>query len=80
MNAIPVSALYEGGNTPTPTLLPPIFDIPFSHSPALKENSPMKDSYYGSLSELPELSQSSIEPLTLINMSRTWAILEWWHL
>jgi len=30
----------------------------------------MTDSYYASLSELPELSQSSIEPLRLINMNR----------
>ncbi|KEH20443.1 tubby-like F-box protein 5 [Medicago truncatula] len=72
MNSIPTSALYEGGNTPTPTSLPPIFDIPFSCSPALKEKSPMKGSYHGSLSELPELSQSSIEPLTLINISRSY--------
>jgi hypothetical protein len=72
MNSIPISAIQEGGNAPTPTSLPQIFSEPFPFSPALKEKSPMPDSYSGSLSELPELSQGSADPLILKNKSPRW--------
>nr|KYP66777.1 Tubby-like F-box protein 2 [Cajanus cajan] len=36
MNSIPVSAIQEGGNAPTPTSFPQIIDEPFSPSPTLK--------------------------------------------
>jgi hypothetical protein len=72
MNSIPISAIQEGGNAPTPTSLPQIFSEPFPVSPALKEKSPMPDSYSGSLSELPELSQGSTDPLILKNKSPRW--------
>ncbi|CAL5197577.1 unnamed protein product [Lathyrus oleraceus] len=72
MNSIPISAIEEGGNAPTPTALPQIFGEPFSPSPALKEKSPMSDFYSGSLSELPGLTEGSIEPLVLKNKSPRW--------
>ena len=72
MNSIPISAIQEGGNAPTPTALPQISSEPFSPSPALKEKSPMTDSYSGNLSELPGLSQGSFEPLILKNKSPRW--------
>jgi len=72
MNSIPISAIQEGGNAPTPTSLPQIFSEPFPPSPALKEKSPMTDSYSGCLSELPELSQGSMDSLVLKNKSPRW--------
>jgi hypothetical protein len=73
MNSIPVSAIQEGGNAPTPTSLPQIFDEPFSPSQVLKGKSPMTDSYSTSrLSEQPGLSQGSFEPLILKNKAARW--------
>lgn len=72
MNSIPISAIQEGGIAPTPTSLPQIFSEPFPPSPALKEKSPMTDSYSGCLSELPEPSQGSMDSLVLKNKSPRW--------
>ncbi|MCH96661.1 tubby-like F-box protein 5-like, partial [Trifolium medium] len=63
MNSIPVSAIQEGGNAPTPASLPQIFDEPF----------PMTDSYSTSrLSEQPGLNQGAVEPLILKNKAARW--------
>ncbi|CAJ2635582.1 tubby-like F-box protein 5-like [Trifolium pratense] len=63
MNSIPVSAIQEGGNAPTPKSLPRIFYEPF----------PMTDSYSTSdLSEQPGLSQGAVEPLILKNKPARW--------
>ncbi|XP_057421981.1 tubby-like F-box protein 5 [Lotus japonicus] len=72
MNSIPISAIQEGGNAPTSTSFPQILDEPFSPSPALKGKRPAADSNSGSLSELPALSQDSVEPLVLKNKAPRW--------
>ncbi|RDX85434.1 Tubby-like F-box protein 2 [Mucuna pruriens] len=72
MNSIPVSAIQEGGNAPTPTSFPQIFDEPFSQSPAIKEKVPITDSNPASLSEIPETSQGSNECLVLKNKAPRW--------
>jgi len=65
MNSNIVTTIQEGGNATSPTLLPKIFDEPFSPSPAPKGKSPMTNSYSASPSELLGLSQGSIQPLLL---------------
>ncbi|KAH1260332.1 Tubby-like F-box protein 2 [Glycine max] len=72
MNSIPVSAIQEGGNAPTPTSFPQIFDEPFSPSPALKEKAQVTDLNSASLSEPPVLSQGSTEQLALKNKAPRW--------
>ncbi|TKY55832.1 Tubby F-box protein 2 [Spatholobus suberectus] len=72
MNSIPVSAIQEGGNAPTPTSFPQIFDEPFSLSPTLKEKAAITDLNSASLSEPPMLSQDSIERLLLKNKAPRW--------
>ncbi|XP_020217643.1 tubby-like F-box protein 2 [Cajanus cajan] len=72
MNSIPVSAIQEGGNAPTPTSFPQIIDEPFSPSPTLKGKSPIGDLNIASLPELPVQSQGSAEPLVLKNKAPRW--------
>ncbi|KAJ1393373.1 Tubby-like, C-terminal [Sesbania bispinosa] len=72
MNSIPVSAIQEGGNAPTSTSSPQIFDEPFSPSPALKGKGPTTDLNSASPPELPVLSQGSVEPLVLKNKAPRW--------
>ena len=72
MNSIPVSAIQEGGNAPTPTSFPQIFDEPFSPSPAAKEKVPVPDLDSSSLSEPPISSQGSTEQLALKNKAPRW--------
>ncbi|RDX78818.1 Tubby-like F-box protein 5, partial [Mucuna pruriens] len=69
MNSIPVSAVQEGGNAPTPTSFPQIIDEPFSSSPSLKGKSPIRDLNNESL---PELPVGSAEPLVLKNKAPRW--------
>lgn len=72
MNSIPVSAIQEGGNAPTPASYPQIFDEHFSPSPALKEKVPVTDLNSASLSEPPVSSQCSAEQLALKNRAPRW--------
>lgn len=72
MNSIPVSAIQEGGNAPTPTSFPQIFDEPFSPSPAAKEKVPVPDLNSASLSEPLISSQVSTEQLELKNKAPRW--------
>ncbi|KAK7360035.1 hypothetical protein VNO77_02007 [Canavalia gladiata] len=72
MNTIPVSAIQEGGNAPTPTSFPQIFDEPFSPSPALKGKGSITDLNSPSFSELPVSNQGSVESLVLKNKSPRW--------
>ncbi|XP_061356129.1 tubby-like F-box protein 5 isoform X2 [Gastrolobium bilobum] len=72
MNSVPVSAIQEGGNAPTPTSFPQIFDEPLSPSPALKGKGPITDLNSASLSELPVSSQGSVEHLVLKNKAPRW--------
>ncbi|XP_020229544.1 tubby-like F-box protein 2 [Cajanus cajan] len=72
MNSIPVSAIQEGGNAPTPTSFPQLFDEPFFPSPAIKKKVPITDLSSASYSEQPVLNQGSIEPLALKNKAPRW--------
>ncbi|QCD81762.1 hypothetical protein DEO72_LG2g2092 [Vigna unguiculata] len=72
MNSIPVSAIQEGGNAPTPTSFPQIFDEPFSPSPAAKEKVPVPDLNSASLSEPLISTQVSTEQLELKNKAPRW--------
>ncbi|XP_027360391.1 tubby-like F-box protein 5 [Abrus precatorius] len=72
MNSIPVSAIQEGGNAPTPSSFPQIIDEQFSPSPALKGKGPIRDLSNANLPELPAPSQGSAEPLVLKNKAPRW--------
>ncbi|XP_024628855.1 tubby-like F-box protein 2 [Medicago truncatula] len=50
----------------------PLFDETLSSSPALKGKRPTKDSYFASLSKLPELSRGSFETFILKNKALRW--------
>ncbi|CAL0311494.1 unnamed protein product [Lupinus luteus] len=72
MNSIPVSAIQEGGNAPTPTSLPQVIDEHFSSSPALKGKGSVTDLNSASPTELPVQNQGSVEPLVLKNKAPRW--------
>ncbi|XP_061342293.1 tubby-like F-box protein 5 [Gastrolobium bilobum] len=72
MNSIPISAIQEGGNAPTPTSFPPIIDEHFSSSSALKGKGPIRDLNNARVQDLPVQCQGSVEPLILKNKSPRW--------
>ncbi|KAI4327613.1 hypothetical protein L6164_020052 [Bauhinia variegata] len=71
MNSIPVSAIQEGGNAPTPTSFPRI-DEQSSLLPALQGKDPLLDFSPANLSEPPVSNQVSVEPLMLKNKAPRW--------
>ena len=72
MSSIPVSAIQEGGTTPTPTSFPHIFDEQCSPSPSLKGKGPITGLSASGLYGPPPLSQGSVEPLMLKNKAPRW--------
>ncbi|CAJ1942535.1 unnamed protein product [Sphenostylis stenocarpa] len=72
MNSIPVSAIQEGGNAPTPTSFSQIYDEPFSPSPVVKEKVPVPHLDPSSLLEPPVSDQGSTEQLVLKNKAPRW--------
>ncbi|CAL0331874.1 unnamed protein product [Lupinus luteus] len=72
MNSIPVLAIQEGGNAPTPTSFPQAIDEHFSPSSIPKGKGPVTDLNSASLTELPVQNQGSVEPLVLKNKVPRW--------
>lgn len=74
MNSIPVSAVQEGGNAPTPTSFPQITDEHFcsASAPEPKGKDPIGDLSNSTLAELPVQSQGPFESLVLKNKSPRW--------
>ncbi|KAJ1415326.1 Tubby-like, C-terminal [Sesbania bispinosa] len=72
MNSIPISAIQEGGNAPTPTSFPETIVEHFSPSPAVKGKDPIGDLNNATLQELPVQSQGPFEPLVLKNKAPRW--------
>ncbi|KAI9113620.1 hypothetical protein K1719_015547 [Acacia pycnantha] len=67
LNSIPMSAIQEGGNAPTPTTLPQ-----FSSSPAPKGKDSTTDLNSANLLDPLALSQGVVEPLVLKNKAPRW--------
>jgi len=74
MNSIPVSAVQEGGNAPTPTSFPQITDEHFCSvsAPEQKGKDPIGDLSNSTLAEMPVQSQGPFESLVLKNKSPRW--------
>ncbi|KAE9606689.1 putative transcription factor TUBBY family [Lupinus albus] len=72
MNSIPMLAIQEGGNAPTPTYFPQVINAHFSPSSARKGKGPVSDLTSASLTELPVQNQGSVEPLVLKNKAPRW--------
>ena len=74
MNSIPVSAVQEGGNAPTPTSFPQITDDHFCPvpAPASKVKGPIGVLSNSTLPDMPVQSQGPVEPLVLKNKSPRW--------
>ncbi|XP_028760369.1 tubby-like F-box protein 2 [Neltuma alba] len=67
LNSIPMSAIQEGGNAPTPTTLPQ-----FSFSPALKGKDSNTELSSANLLDPLASSQGSADPLVLKNKAPRW--------
>lgn len=72
MHSIPVSAIQEGGNAPTPSSLANPFSDLLSPLPGSKGKEPMAGTSTPSIAGTPILSAASGEPLTLRNKAPRW--------
>ncbi|XP_022775323.1 tubby-like F-box protein 5 isoform X2 [Durio zibethinus] len=72
LHSIPVSAVQEGGITPTTSAFPKSFDEQLSPLPGSKGKEPVLDTSSPSLPATPVFSLGSGDPLTLKNKAPRW--------